>query len=334
MNEDQLNESQANASRTTETANQGYAARLHAACVAKRSVVCVGIDPRFEMLPSEFREGRAGSAAARAEAFTLWAQELLDVVASLAPVVKPQSAFFELLGSAGVAALESVIAAAKERGLLVILDAKRGDIGSTAAAYAQAHLADAGADALTVNAYLGRDTLEPFVARCRDAGKGIYVLVKTSNPGSADFQDVALGDGGLVRDRVAGAVDALGRECTAAGALATNAVTADTVWASVGAVVGATYPTELADLRAKMPQAPLLIPGYGAQGGGAEDCRSGFGADGLGAVVNSSRGITFAFGKGDHAERFGDAGWRGSVEEAARTMRDALNAVRAVPDGE
>jgi orotidine-5'-phosphate decarboxylase len=295
-----------------------YAARLHAACRAKRSVVCVGVDPRFEMLPSEFREGRDGDAAARAEAFALWARELLDVVAPLAPVVKPQSAFFEALGAPGVAALESTVAAARERGLLVILDAKRGDIGSTAAAYAQAHLADDGADALTVNAYLGRDTLEPFLARCRDAGKGIYVLVKTSNLGSADFQDVAVDGGGLVRDRVAAAVRELG-DTTPAD---------EGGWSGVGAVVGATYTQELGELRAAMPHTPLLVPGYGAQGGGAEDCRPGFGADGLGAVVNSSRGLTFAFGKGDHAERFGDARWRDSVQEATTAMRDALNAVR------
>jgi len=274
------------------------------------------------MLPTEFTSGRTDSNASRAEAFELWARELLDVIAPFAPVVKPQSAFFEMLGAPGVAALEKTIAAARERGLLVILDAKRGDIGSTADAYAKAHLADGGADALTVNAYLGRDTLAPFVERCRDGGKGIYVLVKTSNPGSADFQDVAVADGGLVRDRVAGAVAALGAEtpCDAGD------------WCAVGAVVGATYPAELAELRAKMPHAPLLIQRYGAQGGGAEDCRAGFGDDGLGAVVNSSRGITFAFQKGDHAERFGDADWRGSVEEAASTMRDALNTVRACPE--
>lgn len=298
----------------------GYAARLHAACREKRSAVCVGIDPRFEMLPTEFTSGRDHDAAARAEAFALWARELLDVVAPLAPVVKPQSAFFEALGAPGVAALEATVAAARERGLLVILDAKRGDIGSTAAAYAAAHLADNGADALTVNAYLGRDTLEPFLARCRDGGKGIYVLVKTSNPGSADFQDVGVMGGGLVRDRVAAAVRAVGASTPADGG----------GWNGVGAVVGATYPRELEELRAAMPHTPLLIPGYGAQGGGAEDCRAGFGSDGLGAVVNSSRGITFAFAKGDHAERFGDAGWRDSVAAATTDMRDGLNAVRGV----
>ncbi len=300
------------------TSPTGYAARLHAACRAKNSVVCVGLDPRFEMLPREFTEGRDAGPAARAAAFSLWARELLDVVAPLAPVVKPQSAFFEVLGAAGVAALEATVAAARERGLLVILDAKRGDIGSTAAAYAQAHLAAEGADALTVNPYLGRDTLEPFVARCRDAGKGIYVLVKTSNEGSADFQDVGVVDGGLLRDRVASAVAALGATTPAA----------QDGFRAVGAVVGATYPRELADLRRAMPHAPLLIPGYGAQGGGAQDCRPGFAAGGLGAVVNSSRGLTFAFAKGEHAERFGHAGWRDSVDAATRAMRDALNEVR------
>ncbi len=298
----------------------GWSSRLHAACRAKDSVVCVGIDPRFGALPAEFRGRAADSPAGHAEAFRLWARELLDVIAPWAPVVKPQSAFFEALGSAGVAALEATISAAKERGLLVILDAKRGDIGSTAEAYAAAHLAADGADALTVNPYLGRDTLAPFVARCGAAGrKKLYILVKTSNPGSADFQDVAVGEaGGLLRDRVADAVAALG-----AGTPAD-----DGDWRAVGAVVGATYPHELAALRARMPHAPLLVPGYGAQGGGAADCAAAFGADGLGAVVNSSRGITFAFAKGEHAERFGEADWRGSVEAAVRDMRAALNGVR------
>ncbi len=300
-----------------------YAARLHAATREKGSAVCVGIDPRFAMLPTEFTTGREGSAEARAEAIELWARELLDVVAPLAPVVKPQVAFFEAEGWAGVRAYQRTVAAARERGLLVIADAKRGDIGSTAEAYAQAHFDVVEADALTVNAYLGLDTLAPFLDRCRDAGKGIYVLVKTSNPGSADFQGRQTVDdhGGQapLHERVAAAVRDIGDETPLD----------EDGWTAVGAVVGATYPEELACLRALMPRTPLLVPGYGAQGGGAEDCRAGFGANGLGAVVNSSRGISFAFRKGDHAERFGDARWRDSVHAAAVEMRDALRAVAA-----
>ena len=302
------------------TASDGYAARLHAACREKRSVVCVGLDPRLDALPREFTDGCGGDPAAQAAAIALWAREVLDVVAPLAPVVKPQSAFFEVFGAAGCAALVATIAAARERGLLVILDAKRGDIGSTAAAYAQAYLGDDGADALTVNPYLGRDSLEPFVERCREGGKGVYVLVKTSNAGSADFQDVRTEGGGLLRDRVAAIVHALGQSTVADGG----------GWRAVGAVVGATYPRELAELRAALPSTPLLVPGFGAQGGDAEDCRPGFGADGLGAVVNSSRGLTFAFRHGAAGERSGEAHWRESLAAATRAMRDALNAVREV----
>jgi orotidine-5'-phosphate decarboxylase len=245
-------------------------------------------------------------------------EALLDVIAPLVPVVKPQLAFCELFGAHGFEAYQATVAAAKARGVLVIADAKRGDIGSTADAYAAAHLGVIGADAITVNAYLGRDTLEPFLARCRDVGKGIYVLVKTSNPGSADLQG-QLVNGRPLHEHVARLVAEVG---TGEGLVGASGMSA------VGAVTGATYPAELAELRALMPQAPLLIPGYGAQGGGAEDCRAGFRADGGGAVVNSSRGITFAFRSGEHAERFGDAAWRDSVRAAVEDMRDALNGVR------
>ncbi len=301
------------------TPSPSFPARLHAACRAKRSVVCVGLDPRFESLPAEFSRGRGGDAAARAEAFALWGAAVLDVIAPLAPIVKPQSAFYEALGLAGVDALHRTIAAARERGLLVILDAKRGDMNTTAMAYAEAHLAADGADALTVNPYLGRDALEPFVARCRGDGKGLFVLVKTSNPGSADFQDLELAGGGTLYERVADAVSELG---------ATTARD-DGGWNSVGAVIGATHPAQLAALRARIPHTPLLVPGYGAQGGAAEDCRGAFGADGLGAVVSSSRGLTFAFRAGAHATQYGEARWRDSVAAATTEMRDALNAVRA-----
>jgi orotidine-5'-phosphate decarboxylase len=302
-----------------------YPARLGAACRAKRSAVCVGIDPRFEMLPSEFTAGCGDSHQARADAIAAWATELLDVIAPHAPIVKPQSAFFEVYGGAGFGALSRTITAARERGLIVLLDAKRGDIGSTAEAYARALLDDGGmgADAVTVNAYLGRDTLEPFLERCRAAGKGIYVLVKTSNPGSADLQGQPVGPAGAPLHEH---VSALVRE------LGASTPTDEHGWTSVGAVVGATYPAELEQLRERMPHTPLLVPGYGAQGGGAEDCRGAFGDDGLGAVVNSSRGITYAFRKGEHAERYGDARWRESVVAAVTEMREALAAVAGVAE--
>jgi len=296
-----------------------FADRLEAAVQTKNSRVCVGIDPRPQMLPAPFRPEAGAAPEQVAAAISAWARELIDVVAPLVPVVKPQVAFFEAFGAPGFQAFADTVAAARERGLLVISDVKRGDIGSTAEAYAAGHLELIGADAVTVNAYLGLDTLEPFLARCRDLGRGIYVLVRTSNPGAADLQDLDTG-GARVHERLAERLAEIG-----AG------LTGDAGVSSLGAVTGATYPEELAHLRELMPATPFLVPGYGAQGGGAEDCRAGFRPGGGGAVVNSSRGITFAFARGDHAERFGEARWKESVEAAVIDMRDALNAVAVTP---
>jgi orotidine-5'-phosphate decarboxylase len=291
-----------------------FADRLSHAIQDKGSAVCVGIDPRVAQLPSEFRPKRDAPREA-AEAVGRWATALLDVVAPLVPVVKPQLAFFEAFGAPGFRAYHDTVIAARERGLLVIADAKRGDIGSTAEAYAEAHLDVIGADALTVNPYLGRDSLEPYVPHLK-AGKGIFVLVKTSNAGSRDLQDLWAGDGPL-HEHVARLVHSLGKDHL--GACGQSAV---------GAVVGATHPAELTRLRTVLPAAPLLVPGYGAQGATADDCATAFLQDGTGAVVNSSRGITFAFQSGDHAKRFGDAGWRDSVRAAVIEMRDQLENAR------
>ncbi|MCG3134308.1 MAG: Orotidine 5'-phosphate decarboxylase [Planctomycetes bacterium] len=294
-----------------------FADRLAAAVRAKGSAVCVGIDPRPGSLPSEFRPAR-DTPAAHAEAVGAWGIALVEAVAPLVPVVKPQLAFFECFGAPGFRAYHDIVLAAQERNVLVIADAKRGDIGSTAQAYAEAHFDTVGADAITVNPYLGRDSIEPFLPYA-NRGKGIYVLVKTSNPGSADLQDLAVEGGGTLHARVARMVHELGAEASQRG---------ESGWSSVGAVVGATHPRELAALREAMPRTPLLIPGYGAQGGSASDCAAGFADDGASAVVNSSRGITFAFRSGDHAARFGDARWRDSARAAVIEMRDALEAAR------
>jgi orotidine-5'-phosphate decarboxylase len=291
--------------------------RLESAIQAKNSRVCVGIDPRAARLPTEFRPPEGASVEAIASAIADWAIALLDVVAPLVPIVKPQIAFFEAYGAAGFHAFERTVAAARERGVLVLSDVKRGDIGSTSEAYAQGHFGHIGADAVTLNPYLGLDTLEPFLHWCRTAGKGMYVLVRTSNPGAADLQDLVVGDA-KVHEHLAARLAEIG---AGEGLMGASGVS------SVGAVVGATYPEELAALRTVMPTTPLLVPGYGAQGGGAEGCRGAFLPGGRGAVVSSSRGITFAFGQGDHAERFGDPRWRESVEAAVVDMRDALNGV-------
>jgi orotidine-5'-phosphate decarboxylase len=290
-----------------------FADRLTAACRDKRSAVCVGIDPRVSLLPSEFKPKR-DTPSEHAQAIATWARELIAVVAPIVPVVKPQIAFFEALGAAGFRAYHETVLAAQEKGLLVIGDIKRGDIGSTAEAYAEGHFGLIGADAITVNPYMGRDSLEPYLTHCRAAGKGIFVLVKTSNPGSTDLQDLWTGDAPLSR-RVAKMVKEIGSDPSLIGSSGLSCV---------GAVTGATFPDELRDLRAAMPTTPLLVPGYGAQGGTAADCAKAFLPGGIGAIVNSSRGLTFAFRSGAHAERFGDARWRDSVAAAVYEMGDAL----------
>ena len=297
-----------------------YAERLAAAIARKGNPVTVGLDPRYRQLPGDVlaraHQRHASPAEQVASAFEEFCSRIIDVVAPLVPAVKPQAAFFEEWGPAGCQALARVIARARQAGLVVICDAKRGDIGTTAEAYARGYLAGAdpsaapwGADALTVSPYLGRDTLEPFVKVATERGAGIYVLVRTSNPGAGTFQDVRQGDGTTVYQRVAAVVEELA-----------DATRGGQTYGAVGAVAGATYPQELAELRRAMPHAPFLIPGYGAQGGGAKEVATVFAADGLGALINSSRGIIFAGERKDYAARFAPADWERAVEAATREM--------------
>ena len=296
----------------------GFGDLLAAAVQKKRSAVCVGLDPRWKNLPASIREGveeedLSGVARATAD----YCRGVLDAVAEYAAVVKPQSAFFEQLGPSGALALAEVIGHARNLSIPVLLDAKRGDIGSTAEGYAQAYLGQASpwrADALTVNPYLGTDTLEPFHRRAVATGSGIFVLVKTSNPGSGFLQDRVV-EGQPLYERVAHEVQRLSEASLQSGP-------GDSGYGCVGAVVGATYPDQLARLRELMPNAWILIPGFGAQGGTADDVRVGFGAGGLGAVVNSSRGIIFAYEKDTQTQD-----WQTAVARAAQDMRDQLQAV-------
>jgi orotidine-5'-phosphate decarboxylase len=297
-----------------------FADRLVAATREKRSSVCVGIDPRVKLLPAEFRAKR-DTPNDQAQAIADWGRELIAVVAPLVPVVKPNIAFYEALGAAGVRAYHETVIAAQEKGLIVIGDVKRGDMGSTAEAYAEAHFGLFGVDAMTLSPYLGRDSIDPYLAHCRAAGKGVFVLVKTSNPGSTDLQDLWAGDMPLSQ-RVAKMVKDIGSDPSLVGKCGLSAV---------GAVTGATFPDELRVLRAAMPTTPLLVPGYGAQGGTAADSAKAFLPGGIGAVVNSSRGITFAFRAGEHAERFGEKRWRDSVAAAVYEMTDALAVATGLP---
>ncbi len=260
--------------------------------------LCVGLDPRWESLPAEIRRRHGGdSLESVAAGFEEFCTRVLELTGPLVSVVKPQAAFFELCGPAGMAVMQRLLQRARAMGLLTILDGKRNDIASTATAYADAAfggLTVAGrvlpvwqADAVTVNPYLGRDAVEPFLVSARRAGGGIFVLVRTSNAGSGLFQDLRVDDR-PVYQHVGAAVAAWAREHVGECGLG-----------DVGAVVGATYPEEMALLRQQMPEAIFLVPGFGAQGGSARDARLAFRADGSGAIVNSSRGITFPFAPDD-----------------------------------
>lgn len=294
-----------------------FADRLAAAVHRVKNPVLVGLDPRAESLPEGLIAGPGWEATARG--YVAFCKGVIDVVAPLVATVKPQAAFFEQLGPAGCAALGEVICYAASRGLLVILDGKRNDIGSTAQGYAEGYLGPGetspwGCDALTVSPYLGDDSLTPFVEVATQRGAGIFVLVKTSNPGGKRFQDI-MADARPLYRHVADYVELLAAQ------------TAGTCsYGAVGAVVGATYPQELIELRQAMPHTWLLIPGFGTQGGTAKDCAAAFDQQGLGAIVNNSRGIIFAHSRKDLAGHFSPSRWQDAVEFATREMIDQLRA--------
>jgi orotidine-5'-phosphate decarboxylase len=269
--------------------------RLVDAVAHKRSQLVVGLDPVAALLPA--------AVGGDAEAFC---RGVVDAVAEVAVAVKPQSAFFEVLGAGGVAAFRRICAYAREAGLLVIADVKRGDIASTAAAYADAFIPLA--DAVTVNPYLGRDSLEPFVDACRRHGAGLFCLVKTSNPGSRDVQDVQLADGRLLWQHVAELVHGLGED-----------LLGDSGLSSVGAVVGATFPSEVEEARRLLPRSPFLLPGIGTQGGAPRDVAAAFAAGPAAALVSASRSVIYASSGADwreaaaaEAARLADEAWRAS----------------------
>jgi orotidine-5'-phosphate decarboxylase len=288
------------------TATVAFGDRLAEAVERKRSQLVVGLDPQPELLPVELRGeatlGREGAAGAVAR----FCCGLVDAVAPHAVAVKPQLAFFEALGADGIAAFEDVCGYARAAGLLVIADGKRGDIGSTARAYAGAYLEGEPplADALTVNPYMGRESLEPFLHACKRNGAGIFCLVKTSNAG-ADVQDVTLSDGRPLWQHVARLVAEWGEE-----------LVGDRGLSSIGAVVGATHPRAVGEARRLLPQAVLLLPGVGAQGATPADVARAFTSGPASALVNVSRSVNYAY-----REAAGD--WRSLAgAEAARVKRE------------
>ncbi|MCI9486652.1 MAG: orotidine-5'-phosphate decarboxylase [Lachnospiraceae bacterium] len=292
--------------------------------------VVVGLDPMLSYVPehvvkrslSEYGETLAGAA----DAIWQFNKEIVDSIWDLIPAVKPQVAMYEQFGVEGMKAYQKTVDYCHEKGLLVIGDVKRGDIGSTSAAYAAGHLGKVqvgscllsafNEDFATVNPYLGTDGVKPFVDVCREERKGLFILVKTSNPSSGEFQDRLI-DGRPLYEWVGEQVAAWGGTCMGE------------TYSYIGAVVGATYPEMGKELRKLMPKSFILVPGYGAQGGKAEDLVHYFNEDGLGAIVNSSRGIIAAHKKEAYArfgaEHFGEAS-RQAVVDMIEDIRGALNA--------
>jgi orotidine-5'-phosphate decarboxylase len=292
-----------------------FADRLAAAIRDRRTPACIGLDPRRESLPPALAAAATSDPEALADIFSRFCRDVIDVVAPLVPIVKPQLACFEAIGPHGMTALANVIAHAHSKNLLVLADGKRGDIGSTAEAYAEGWLAGPwAADALTVNPYLGLDSVEPFVKTADARGAGIFVLVKTSNPGSKDFQDLRC-DGKTNYEHVAAGVEQLAIRTAAGGR-----------FGAVGAVVGATWPKQLDDLRAAMPHTWLLVPGFGRQGGRASDVRSAFHADGMGAIIVSARDVIFAHARPEMNAGLTDGQWQTAVDRACRDMLERLAA--------
>lgn len=287
-----------------------------------KAPICVGLDPMLSYIPehvtkkafAEFGETLEGAA----EAIWQFNKEIVDATCDLIPSVKPQIAMYEQFGLPGLAAYDKTVKYCQEKGLIVIGDVKRGDIGSTSAAYATGHLGtiQVGSQTLsgfhteyiTVNPYLGTDGVKPFVDVCNQCDRGIFVLVKTSNPSSGEFQDRLI-DGRPLYELVAEKVVEWGD------------ASMDGAYSNVGAVVGATYPEMSKVLRKLMPRTYFLVPGYGAQGGTAEDLKYCFNEDGLGAVVNSSRGIIAAYKKDTYAkfgpEHFGEASRQAVIDMIA-----------------
>ena len=263
--------------------------------IAMQNPTCVGLDTQLDYLPAEMREG-VETCEQAADAILAFNKKIVDSVCDIVPAVKVQIAYYEQYGAAGVAAFLATVAYAKEKGLFVIADCKRNDIGSTAARYSAAYLGEtalgdktlrvAGCDFLTVNAYLGTDGVAPFLDDCKKFDTGLFILVKTSNPSSGELQDLKLADGRTVYECMGDMVEGWGAEFVGKYG-----------YSAIGAVVGATHPAEAKILRDRLAHTFFLVPGYGAQGGNADMLKNCFDNNGLGGIVNNSRGILCAYKK-------------------------------------
>ncbi len=293
----------------------------------KQTPILVGLDPMLSYIP-EFLQKEAirehgETLEAAAKAVWNYNKEIVDAICDIVPAVKPQSAMYEQFGVPGLEVFQRTIKYCKEKGLVVIGDVKRGDIGSTSAAYAAGHLGNVRVgskklsvfdeDFITVNPYLGSDGIQPFIDVCREEKKGIFILVKTSNPSSGEFQDQKI-DGKPLYELVGEHVAEWGEQCMGDD------------YSYVGAVVGATYPEMGRVLRKVMPKSYILVPGYGAQGGTAKELAPYFNEDGLGAIVSSSRGIIAAYRQPAY-EKYGERGFAEAARQAALAMKEDIDSL-------
>ena len=284
----------------------------------------MGLDPRYDMLPECVRNKYDASLEGACEAILEYNKALIDATCDIVPAVKPQVAFYEMFGIEGIRVFNETCKYAKEKGMVVIADCKRGDIGSTAQGYSNAFLGKTpigenevdifNVDFVTVNPYMGTDCVKPFVDDCKKYNKGIFVLVKTSNKSSGELQDLVLENGKKIYETVAELVNKWGKD-----------LVGEYGYSSVSSVVGATYPEQLEELRKIMPTSYFLIPGYGAQGGKASDIALGFDNNGLGGIVNASRSLMCAYKSDLWKDKFAEQDYAQATRAEALRMRDELN---------
>ena len=284
----------------------------------------IGLDPRYEMLPNCIKEKYPQTLEGASEAIIEFNKNLIDNVCDIIPAVKVQIAFYEMYGIEGLKAFKETCQYAKQKGMVVMVDCKRGDIGSTAQGYSNAFLGRTqigekelpifDVDFITVNPYMGTDCVKPFVEDCKKYNKGIFVLVKTSNPSSGELQDRKVENGEEIYTEVAQLVEKWGED-----------LRGENGYSSVAAVVGATYPEQLSQIRKKAPHTYFLIPGYGAQGGKAEDIALGFDENGLGGIINASRSLMCAYKSDNWKDQYSETEYAKATRAEAIRMRDELN---------
>lgn len=286
--------------------------------------VVMGLDPRYELLPKCILEKYPNTLEGITDAIIEYNKALIDETFDIIPAVKPQIAFYEMFGIPGIKAFQETCKYAKQKGMVVIADIKRGDIGSTAQGYSNAYLGKTkignveesifDVDFVTVNPYMGIDSIKPFIDDCKKYNKGIFILVKTSNPSSGELQDIKLENGEEIYIKVAKLVEKWGTDL-----LGKNG------YSSIAAVVGATYPKQLEEIRRVAPHTYFLIPGYGAQGGKVEDIALGFDKNGLGGIVNASRSLMCAYKSNIWKDKFEEKNYAKATRQEALRMKEELN---------